>query len=210
MDTFDKASRDPWLVVAWGFAIALGVAGALWGLSYLVPALGAAFGYLAAGAVHGTVEGAMAGWFGAAALYGGTVIIVGGGVRVGILVVNEVAKKRYQAAVVILAACQTFLLDVVKELWPTGDKTSKWLFKATTSLLFAIAAEFWKKGGWKLQASAMVAWAAMPVMVLALAAGPYLDLGLRDALARVDTSVWFAFGGFGCFVLVAILLAWLL
>ena len=47
-------------------------------------------------------------------------------------------------------------------------------------------------------------------MVLAVAAGPSLSLGVRDAIARVDVSVWFAFAGFGCFALVAVLLTRLL
>jgi hypothetical protein len=200
---------DPWWVLAVGVALALIIAGALWGLSYLLPALSAAAGYLAAGAIHGTVSGAVAGWVGAAALYGGTAIIVGVSVTVGIRVVNQTAKKPFYAAVVILAACQTFLLDMAKDLWP-GDKVSKWLFKASTALLFAVAAALWSRGGWRIRTCAVLIFALMPVMVLAVAAGPDLSLGVRVAVARVDRSVWFAFAGFSCFALVAGLLARLL
>lgn len=208
-----NGSNDWWTKPSWilaaGTAVALGGAGLLWGLSYLVPAIGAAAGYLAAGAIHGVVSGAIAGWFSGASLYGGAAILVGGGITVAIRVINRAAEKPFYAAVVILAACQTFLLDVVKELWP-GDKASKWLFKASTALLFAISAAVWARGGWRYRTSAVFIFALMPLMVLALAAAPYLNLTLREAMERVDASVWYALLGFVCFAVAAALLArWL-
>jgi hypothetical protein len=204
----DWWTNPPWILAA-GAAVALIVASILWGLSYFLPALAAAFGYLAAGVIHGAVSGAVAGWFSTAAFYGGTFILVGGGISVGIRIVNQTAKKPFYASVVILAACQTFLLDLAKELWP-GENVSKWLFKASTALLFAIAAAVWARGGWKFRTCAAVIFALMPLMVLSSAAAPYLNLGFRDAVSHVSANVWCAIAGFGCFVLAAVILARLL
>ena len=209
MNSSDEPWTNPLWLLAAGAAVALIIAGALWGLSYFLPSLGAAAGYLAAGAIHATLTDAVAAWFSRAALYGGTVILVCGGISVGIRVVNQAAKKPFYAAVVILAACQTFLLDMVKELWP-GDNVSKWLFKASTALLFAIAAGVWAKGGWRFRTAAVVVFAVMPAMVLSLAAAPYLSLGFGDAIAHVNPNVWYALAGFSCFALAAVLLARLL
>ena len=64
MSNSNEPWTDPWWVIAGGVGAALIIAATLWGLSYLLPALSAAAGYVAAGAIHGTVSGAVAGWFG--------------------------------------------------------------------------------------------------------------------------------------------------
>src|SRR5438046_9679661 len=115
MNSSDRPWINPLGVLAAGAAGGLTVFAALWGLSYLLPSLGAAAGYLAAGAIHGAVSGAMVGLLSNVALWGGTLIIGGGGIYVGIRVVKQAAKKPFSAAVVSPAPCQTFLLDMEKE-----------------------------------------------------------------------------------------------
>jgi hypothetical protein len=205
MNGSDERWNNPFWLLAGLVGLGFVIAGVLWGLSYLLPSLGAAFGYLAAGAIHGAVSGAVAGWFSSVALYAGGTMLVGGGITVSIRVVKEAAKKPFYAAVVILAACQTFLIDMVKELW-SGDNVTKWLFKASTALLFAIAAALWAKGGWRFRVSGVAVFIVMPVMVLLLAVAPYLNRGLRDAIDSVPSSVWCAIAGFVCFATSAVFL----
>lgn len=208
--------EDPFRMLAGALGLAVVVAGVGWAISQILraigqilPALGTGLGNVLAGAIHGTVSGVVVGWATTIGIVGATAVAGGAGVLLVIKVVEQTKVKPFYPTVAVLSVMQTFLLDLAKEFWP-GERLVKFLFKASTALLFAVSAALWVRGGWRGRVCAVLLYLLLPAMVLIEATKPYIGQPLSAVVAQVDYGVWFALGGFLLFAFAVLLLAQIL
>ncbi len=204
-------TQNPLLILAYGVAVALGIAALGWALCQVIQAIGAAIGIATTIITGGALAVSLSSWIAPAAGIG--LAATGGATTILLLVkIVEQAKARpYEWTVPILAIVSAFVIDTCKELYDTNNSVVRIIYGASVTGMFLIGGILWKQksSGVKLFALRIVAtlFFLLPPFMIFLQ-HVWANESLHDAYANIPAPVIWSMITFGVFMLIVAYLSW--
>lgn len=199
---FEDAMKNPMWLLAAGIGVALIILAILFGLSYLLPAVGVAVSLAFTGAAAGFVMAPEVANF---ATY--AIVVAGGAVAIQLTVrvVREAQKKPYSWTLPLLALVNGFLVLNCKEYWQ-GNKMVWSLMSVVLAALVVVAGALYARKSKLLKICALVIYFLVPLITLSAILISSPSSGVIDAFTTIPAKAWVLLGIMG---ILAVFLAFL-